>query len=214
MNCPLCSFDKSSLFDRDKQRRFYQCDFCSLVFVDRDALITASQEKKRYEAHENSEDDSGYVKYLSSIKEAIKPHLKQNSVGLDFGSGRTKVLEKLLNEEGHEVISFDIYFHPDVNVHDRTYDFIVMSEVIEHLRDLRRVLSDLTKLLRPDGMLFVKTKLVPENFSNWFYKRDITHIQFFSEESFEVLSKAFGLSKAEGIFPDLYLFRNNGRKVG
>ena len=87
-----------------------------------------------------------------------------------------------------------------------------MSEVIEHLREPSIELEKINELLNPDGILFVKTKLLPgtlKEFENWFYKRDMTHIQFFSNESLSAFSALLGLSQPETIGEDLYLFRNN-----
>lgn len=208
MICPLCSSTDLALFDRDKLRSFFQCKHCSLVFVPRSELIPADQEKKRYEAHENDDTDPGYRQYLTKIAQAISNKLKPGMKGLDFGSGRTKLLADLL--AGFAVDSYDVFFYPDESLKQKTFDFIILSEVIEHLRDPDAEMVLMKKMIRPGGMLFVKTKLLPEkNFSNWFYKRDITHVQFFSEASFEILSKKYGFSTAEKIGEDLFLFRNH-----
>jgi SAM-dependent methyltransferase len=208
MICPLCGSVQSELFDKDKTRSFYQCGNCSLVFVPRDELITPDAEKHRYDAHENDETSSGYRDYLSGIAAQLQKYLKNGMTGLDFGSGRTKLLAELLSSE-HVVDSYDVYFHPDLSFLNKKYDFIILSEVIEHLRDPVSELKKLKSILKPDGILFVKTKLVPEkSFSTWFYKRDITHVQFFSDDSFRHLSKKFGFEEASMIGEDLFLFRN------
>lgn len=207
MFCPLCSSTESVLFDQDKFRSFYQCRHCSLVFVPRNELISASDEKARYETHKNDEGDPAYHAYLSKIAEAVSRNLTPGMKGLDFGSGRTKLLARLISDD---VDSYDVFFHPHEALKQKTYDFIIMSEVIEHLRDLSDELQVINKMLRSDGLLFVKTKLLPENnFSSWFYKRDITHVQFFSEASFKFLSEKYGFSTGEKIGEDLFMFRNH-----
>lgn len=207
MICPLCSSTETELFDRDKFRSFHQCRHCSLVFVPRTELISLDQEKKRYEAHENDEEDPGYRSYLAKVAQSISKNLSQGMKGLDFGSGRTKLLAHLI---GGDIDSYDVFFHPDESLKQKTYDFIILSEVIEHLREPALELQNLKKMLNPNGILFVKTKLLPsEDFSNWFYKRDITHVQFFSSITFNFLSGKYGFRTAEKIGDDLFLFRNH-----
>lgn len=210
MNCPLCLHDESSLYDQDKERSFFQCSRCTLVFVPRSDLVSLSAEKERYDAHENSSESDGYRTYLTGIANAIHENLEPGSRGLDFGSGKTTLLENILEEKGHDVLSYDVFFHPDVHYMDQKFDFIILSEVIEHLRDPMQEMEKLSHLLNENGKFFIKTKLLPEKgFSTWFYKRDITHVQFFSLTSFRYLSEKLSLKDAQVIGQDLFLFRNN-----
>ena len=214
MNCPLCSQIGATLFDQDKQRSFYQCPHCTLVFVPRSGLVSLSAEKERYDAHENSSDSEGYLSYLSGIADSIHQHLHPKSRGLDFGSGKTTLMENILEGKGHDVLSYDVFFHPEVPYTESKYDFIILSEVIEHLRDPFQEMAKLTELLHKDGKIFIKTKLLPEKgFNSWFYKRDITHVQFFSLDSFKYLAQSLHLHEAEVIGADLFLFRNNSSEI-
>jgi Methyltransferase domain len=213
MICPLCQRKETELYDQDKQRSFMQCLGCNLVFVPRHELISETKEFDRYRAHENAEENEGYHFYLAGIRNQIIPHLSPHSRGLDFGSGKTKLLEHLLRERGHDVLSYDVYFYPESPYKKDKYDFIVLSEVIEHLRNPLETMSELKLLLDTRGKMFIKTRLLPvkrEEFKDWFYKRDITHVQFFSERSFEVLSKSLNIGKAKFLGDDLYLFSNDG----
>ena len=206
--CPLCLNQKSELFDQDKQRRFLLCNSCDLVFVEREDLIPEDLEKKRYESHENSEEDVGYRNYLSKIANSIKGHLSSSDDGLDFGCGKTKMLEELLTPRS--VKSYDVYFHPVEELLSQKYNFIILSEVIEHLRSPRETMLFLNDCLKPQGQFFIKTKLRPESrddFSKWFYKRDITHVQFFNERSFQEFARMCDLKSPEKIGEDLFLFK-------
>jgi SAM-dependent methyltransferase len=209
MNCPLCLSSESQIYDHDKLRSYYQCKHCSLIYVPRDFLISPDAEKERYDSHKNDEDDSGYINYLNNISQTIKKYLSSEpQSGLDFGCGKTTMLAKLLNP--HEVKSYDLYFHPRDELLNAKYDFIVLSEVIEHLRDPRSVMLKLKSLLKKRGQIFIKTKLSPKEpveFSTWFYKRDITHIQFFNQQSLDVLSQICELQKSQEISEDLFLFK-------
>lgn len=206
MICPLCLAVESEIFDQDKQRSYLKCSACDLVFVPRESLVTLSAEKERYEAHENEETES-YTNYLNKTVTAIKPHLKPNASGLDFGCGRTKILENLFVKAGVPVKSYDLFFHPETDLLSLQYDFIILSEVIEHLRGPREIMLSLKKNLFPAGRFFIKTKLrpaTPAEFSKWFYKRDSTHVQFFNEKSFKALTAILGMKTVEMVGEDLF----------
>lgn len=191
--CPLCG-SISHLYFQDKQRSFQECDACKLVFVPRSELVTEYAEKSRYDAHEI---DKYYQTYLSTIAAAIMPHRKPDERGLDFGCGKTTALGDIIGN----VESYDLFYRPDENLLNQKYDFIILSEVIEHLRNPKQTMEDLKKLA---SKFFIKTKLLPEKskFPDWFYKRDITHVQFFNETSFNAL----GFREWKKIGEDIYLF--------
>ncbi len=208
MICPLCLASESVNFDQDKARSYLKCSGCDLVFVPRGSLISPSAEKERYEAHENEDNDS-YTNYLNKTVNAIKPHLATSAKGLDFGCGRTRILENLFRDIGHEVESYDLFFHADAKVLSQQFDFIILSEVIEHLREPRDIMLRLKNNLHFGGQLFIKTKLRPDTkdeFSKWFYKRDSTHIQFFNEKSFTALIAILGMNSVEMVGEDLFKF--------
>lgn len=39
----------------------------------------------------------------------------------------------MLEEAGHNMALYDIYYHPDTAVLEKQYDFMTATEVIEHL---------------------------------------------------------------------------------
>ena len=210
MICPLCLSQEHQEFDRDKNRSYQLCSNCTLVYVPREQLISSAEEKQRYDSHENSTDDPGYAAYLNNIADSMLPYLASGMKGLDFGCGRTTLLADLLEESHLTMNSYDLYFHPNEKVWEGRYDFIVLSEVIEHLSHPREIMKKLCSLLNEEGMIFIKTKFYPKDasiFKNWFYKRDKTHVQFFNEESFQFLVKEIELSSFERIGDDLYLLK-------
>lgn len=216
MICPLCLHPEINLFAPEKNRDYVICNNCSLVFVPRDQIISTEREKLRYEAHDNSEQNENYKSYLSSIAQSIFKKIPNGLNGLDFGSGKTTIMADFFKENGFHMESYDIFFKPDSSLLEKKYDFVLMSEVIEHLRQPELELRKIVEMLKQESFLFIKTKLLPEkkeDFKNWFYKRDITHIQFFSLKTFDVLSEKYGMSKTEQIDEDLFLLRYNRREV-
>jgi 2-polyprenyl-3-methyl-5-hydroxy-6-metoxy-1,4-benzoquinol methylase len=212
MNCPLCCGQEHVLFDQDRLREYFQCLQCSLVFVPRHSLLSSIDELKRYEAHENNQDDPGYRSYLNQIVIATTPFLSKKMKGLDFGCGKTKILAELFSKNGFAMDSYDVFFHPEDKIWNQQYDFIVASEVIEHLRRPIEVMRQLKDLLTPGGQIFIKTKLYPgdaQKFKEWFYKRDTTHVQFFDTQSLEYLAKQLNMKGAFGLeCDDLFQFES------
>ena len=185
-SCPLCHTSKSSAFYSDKRRDYWQCDCCSLVFVPTAQRLPAAEEKAIYDLHNNS-DDAGYRRFLNRLAEPLLVRLPKTAEGLDFGCGPGPVLAKMLEEAGHRVSLYDHFYAPEAERLQRQYDFIVATEVVEHLFQPGEELQRLWRCLRPGGWLGLMTKLVidREAFSRWHYKNDPTHVCFFSRASFQ-----------------------------
>lgn len=199
MRCPLCQNSGADLFHRDFSREFFLCSACTIIFVPRTSLLSAAEEKIRYDAHRNDESDLRYQGYLLKTVDPVIGLLSPESRGLDFGCGRTRLMEKLFRDRALEVDSYDPFYFPDESIWNRRYDFVVMNEVIEHLADPHQVISQLRDICA--GPLFVRTKLYPgteSDFSDWFYKRDLTHVQFFSQKALRFIGPT------EEIDTDLY----------
>ncbi len=206
--CPLCLNKNTQDYARDPSRDFSLCSICSLIFVPRSQLISSSDEKKRYDFHQNDESDEFYRKYLNLIAESILPTLSEGEVGLDFGCGRTTLMSDLFKKKNFAVDSYDLYYFPDLTIWSKKFNFIILSEVIEHLRYPMEEMKKLRDLLLPEGKIFIKTKLHPGDksfFDNWFYKRDITHVQFFSEDSLRYLAKELSMSGPKILSEDLFV---------
>ncbi len=207
--CPLCLNKNTQDYARDPSRDFSLCSICSLIFVPRAQLISSNDEKKRYDFHQNDESDEFYRKYLNLIAERILPTLSEGETGLDFGCGRTTLMSDLIKKKNFAVDSYDLYYFPDMTIWSKKFNFIILSEVIEHLRNPIEEMKRLRKLLIPEGKMFIKTKLHPGDkplFDNWFYKRDITHVQFFSEDSLRYLAKELSMSGPNMLSEDLFVF--------
>lgn len=193
-NCPLCLSVQIVDYSKDSQRDYLSCENCQLVFVPQQFHLNPEDERAQYDLHENNPDDSGYRKFLSRLADPLLERLSPNSQGLDFGCGPGPCLSVMLEEQGHSVALYDLYYADNRDVFEAGYDFITATEVIEHLSQPITELQRLWSLLKPGGYLGLMTKLVadPEKFANWHYKTDPTHISFFSVETFEYLGKQWG----------------------
>lgn len=194
--CPLCSSPGADVFHRDKLRPYLRCPRCKLVFVPREFLLTPEEEKMRYDTHENRPDDTGYRDFLARLAGPVSKRVPKGSRGLDYGSGPGPVLSMMLTELGHDMTDFDPFYAPDPEALERTYDFVTCSETIEHVFDTRGLLDLFKRLVRPGGIIGVMTQMIedPESFADWHYKRDLTHVRFFSKDTLRWAAREWGFT--------------------
>jgi len=188
--CPLCQSSDISFYFQDK-RDYFQCSVCSLVFVPPDQLLSLAEEKQVYDQHENSPDDTGYRHFLNRIFVPMSQSAKPYSHGLDFGSGPGPTLSIMFAEAGHSMTIYDPFYAPDKQCFQQNYDFISASEVVEHLHQPGEELNRLWSCLKSGGILGIMTKRVIDQpaFANWHYKKDPSHVCFFSLETFQWLAQ-------------------------
>jgi hypothetical protein len=175
----------------DKRRAYLQCQQCELVFVKPEQRLEAKEEKAHYDLHENDPSDAGYRRFLSRIADPLTDKISSNSQGLDFGCGPGPTLSIMLEEAGHTMELYDIYYHPEASVLEKTYDFMTATEVIEHLYHPDKVWQQWLNLVKPKGWIGLMTKLVidVDAFAGWHYKNDPTHVVFFSRQTFQFLAE-------------------------
>ncbi len=209
LSCLLCSSPVKN-YHQDKNRTYFQCTNCQLVFVDPKAFISEQEEKARYDLHQNSPNDRGYCNFLSRICDPIVSRLPKGSYGLDFGCGPGPTLPKMFEKLGYLMAIYDPFYANDKSVLEIEYDFVTATEVIEHLKNPKLSLNTMWCCIKPGGYLGIMTNLVPnkELFANWYYISDKTHICFYSKETFFWLSNQW---HSEPIFvqEDVVIFQKN-----
>jgi 2-polyprenyl-3-methyl-5-hydroxy-6-metoxy-1,4-benzoquinol methylase len=206
--CPLCRCRDIQVFFRDKARTYRQCDACQLVFVPERHWISAEEERRTYDLHQNDPGDPGYRRFLSRLSDPLSERLPPGRIGLDFGCGPGPALQVLLAEKGHTVDLYDPLYFNDPGVFRKRYDFICATEVVEHLRAPGSAFDTLFQLLNPGGWLGIMTKLVIDQqaFSRWHYIRDPTHICFYSRRTLEAIARRYK-ARFERLAEDAFLFR-------
>ena len=192
-HCPLCDSDDIDSFYQDKNRIYLRCENCRLVSVPKCYWLSAEDEKATYDLHENNAQDQGYRQFLSRLSTPLLEKLDSNRKGLDFGCGPGPTLSALLEAQGQQVDLYDPFYFNDPSVFHKKYDFITATEVVEHLHDPKQAFVELFKMLKRGGWLGIMTKLVMDEhaFRQWHYIRDLTHICFFSRNTFEYLAQHF-----------------------
>jgi len=159
--CPLCLHPETNAFYRDADRDYHRCTQCALIFVSRADLLSAQEEKERYDLHENNPDDPGYRHFLSQL---INPLLSKIGppplLGLDFGSGPGPTLSVMLEEQGYRIKLYDPFYAPHIETLEQTYDFVTCTETLEHFNDPNKEWDLLIKLVKPGGWLGLMTLMV------------------------------------------------------
>ena len=210
-SCPLCGTQEPVFFHQDRQREYWQCPGCQLVFVPPRNFLSSEEELACYQLHQNSPDDTGYRTFLGRLATPLIRRLTPGDSGLDFGSGPGPTLSVMLTEGGFPTSIYDPFFAPDDRVWNRSYDFVTATEVVEHLHHPRRELERLWSVLAPGGWLGIMTKRVRDAtaFATWHYKNDPTHVIFFAETTFVWLADQWS-AELEICGNDVVLLRKPG----
>lgn len=213
MQCPLC--EKIALFEfhHDSQRIYFRCKYCALVFVPKHFHLSPEAEKAEYDKHQNDPQDNGYRKFLSRTVKPLLAQVPKDAIGLDFGCGPAPTVSVMAKERGVRIDNYDWYYFNKPKLLDKKYDFVVMTEVIEHIVNPKKLLSQLDQLLKADAILAIMTKRVtsPKAFATWHYKNDPTHICFYHEKTFQWISQKMGW-KLEIIDNDVVFFTKHQQK--
>ncbi len=193
--CPLCAAIRQRAFFAEAGRRYFRCAECDLIFVHPDDRPGKAEETSRYLVHQNSPDDAGYVAFLQRLAGPVCARVPVGSRGLDVGCGPAPVLAMLLTTSGRPTLYHDPLFFPRAELLGATYDFATCTEVVEHAHDPAALFAQLVGLLRPGGTLGVMTSLVDDRtiFDTWWYRRDITHVCFYSERTMRWIGRRWSL---------------------
>ncbi len=190
--CPLCQSSQTKEFSHSENRYYHHCQNCDIVFVPEKFFVTKDDEKAKYDNHQNSPDNAGYCQFLDKLLLPLQSHLQEGAKGLDFGSGPGPTLSLMMERRGYEMEIYDIFYHDTPEVFEKKYDFITSTEVIEHLHHPLGEIEKLWGCLREGGVLGLMSAFRVEDFENWYYKRDLTHICFFSPQTFSWIASQLG----------------------
>jgi len=212
--CKICQADTNMMTDVKKNLSYYRCGTCGFVYLDDEAVIDTKSEKRHYELHNNSFECTGYVEMFEKfIDVAVTPYAKDAQTALEFGCGSGPVLAELLRRRGLDVDQYDLYFYPKKVYEGKRYDLITSTEVFEHLKEPMKILRMLTQHITQNGYLVLMTKFPPKDdelFLNWWYRRDVTHIGFFTPKSFELMANEVGLHIVTIIDENIVVFQKIG----
>ncbi len=195
MNCHICNRPTESFVDRKTNIKYYECVDCEYIFKSPECYQDFSEQKERYNLHENDEEDEGYKAYFQRFLDFTLPCIDQPKTALDFGCGVSSLLSTMLQKEGIECDFYDPIYHPNTLNDSKKYELIVSTEVFEHLHQPKVIFESLLERLKEGGYLALQTQFHPndvEKFKKWYYHQDPTHIVFFTSQTFRILCKMYG----------------------
>ncbi len=209
--CKVCKERTCLIEDEKKNLIYYRCLFCGFVSLDDKCMVNKVEEKRKYDEHNNSLENEGYVQMFEDFIElSIVPYKKNIQTVLDFGSGPEPVFSKLLERRGFEVDIYDLYYASKKVYESKKYDLITSTEVFEHLQKPLEVLALLVQHTNENGYIVLMTKFPPSDdkkFLAWWYRRDPTHISFFTPKSFEIMAGEVGLKVLKTINKNIVVFQ-------
>lgn len=198
--CNICNHSEFKTITVKKTgKEYFKCSYCDYIFLNSTQIITQDKEKKRYLNHNNTIENKGYLEMFDDfIAKCINPFINLNNCNaLDFGCGHVPVLAELLKNKGAMVNYYDLFFYPNPQPLAQKYSLITSTEVLEHLKNPCNTIKQLVKILNKGGVLAVSTMFYPPNiqdFINWWYIRDETHISFFNKKTMYCIAKKLKLN--------------------
>jgi len=192
--CTLCG-SKADLF-YSKSKIYNICRNCKGIHLESKFYLNHTNEKLRYETHNNDVEDPNYQNFVSPITSSILKDFHTHHIGLDFGAGTGPVISKVLQDNHYQIHQYDPFFHPNDELLNNSYDYIACCEVIEHFHNPNKEFQLLHKLLNENGKLYIMTDMYsPDlNFDKWYYKNDPTHVFFYQTQTIEHIAKSFNFS--------------------
>ena len=184
--CPLCHHSELELWQPKQDRRDYWfCSQCFLIHARPRYLLDKSEEKQRYDQHENSLEDQGYVRFLNQIIEPALRYLQPGMKGLDYGSGPGPIIAPLLARHKIDCQNYDPIYQKELP--QGPFDFVFSTETFEHFHHPARELQHLKSISKPGAFLFIMTELWKDKaqFWDWYYKTDDTHVSFYHWKTIE-----------------------------
>ncbi len=205
LNCPLCNCSSANYVGNS-----FSCPECKLIFKTPLSFLSKDDEDKRYQSHQNSNQDQGYIDFLNKLATPLQKFIKQNDELLDYGCGPFSQISKILESEVKSTSFYDPLFFPNSEVTSRLYDVVTCTEVVEHFKSAKDDWEQLLSTVKPNGILGIMTQFYNEeiNFQKWWYKNDPTHIVFYRQETLDYIAKKYSLKVLYNDQRSVIIFQN------
>ncbi|MCZ9840556.1 class I SAM-dependent methyltransferase [Brachyspira hyodysenteriae] len=201
---------------------FVLCKKCSLVYND---MFSSQKEFDNYYKN-NSLYDYSYTRTniiehyncLDKTVQILSKYINQDSSILDIACGAGYLLSKLYDKGYNNLHGIDVsnainsnrykdkidYINGNIfdvnNLFNKKFDLIILSDVIEHIFNLKILIKNVIDCLNENGIVYIKTPYIP------YYKErhclSIEHINHFSKRAFTYLALEYNLEIME--FGDSY----------
>ncbi|PLY06380.1 MAG: hypothetical protein C0625_09585 [Arcobacter sp.] len=216
----LKNFDKFKLLCDYK---IVQCNDCNFIYnnnIDNKLLNEFYSKESLYSSDSSygtGGNNSGDIKRYSTYMEILYRHLNHNSIICDVGCGKGGFIKFLLEQKynnsmgleldkrliklsgSDKILETKLYNYP---LQDKKIDCFAFTHVFEHILELQKVITEISRCLKDDGLLFIE---VPDaqNYSKkpvfdfyWFtIKEHINHFTlsslntFMNNNGFELIEK-------------------------
>lgn len=190
-SCKICNTQNTSIIKTKDNKVYHLCKDCRFIRLDPEWHPLPELEKKRYDLHQNDINDQGYRDFLHTAIDKALPFLNKNMKGLDFGCGPAPVLAHLMGNQGYHCDYYDPFYYPELP--GKNYDFIFATECLEHFHNPLTTIREILSKIRHKGLWIIKTNFWKESqdFQNWHYRRDDTHVGFFHFDTINYFSCLF-----------------------
>ena len=194
--CPICHSqvrDFSQLLIRGKfEGRYLKCTSCNFIHAENPNWLEGSFTDVLNNLDIGSVDRCNIV---ADFVEVLANSLKvDNPKVLDWGGGYG-LLTRILRDRGVRCTHYDPYTEPlfaeNINLQtDARFDLIVLSEVMLHMTDPIRTLTELLKI--SDNIMFTAVIAPPDVTPDWWYFMPDTgqHVAIFSRQTIPELGVA------------------------
>jgi 2-polyprenyl-3-methyl-5-hydroxy-6-metoxy-1,4-benzoquinol methylase len=217
INCPVCSGTKfNHLFDKDTEP-FVRCVQCQLTLIN--PRPTFDQISKKYDAKYSENYTKKYVKKRKRATKRVKRLRRANKClgkWLDVGCSAGFVVEAAQNqgfsafgidlekagiEYGRNVLGLTNLVEGTLGDHQypsQYFDVISIYDVIEHVPDLNLFLSEVKRILKPQGVVDVGTPdighwRVPKDLPTWNEFKPSEHLYYFNKSTLSQLLEKYKL---------------------
>ncbi|MEA1891192.1 MAG: class I SAM-dependent methyltransferase [Campylobacterota bacterium] len=211
--CKICKSDTLMITDIKTSRNYHKCLTCEYIFLDKSFHLEEEMQKQHYDNHDNNLESLGYVKMFEElIEEFVTPYASTIETALDFGCGEGEVLSIILRKIGIKSDSYDLFYFPKKVYEGKKYDLIASTEVFEHLSDVDAVMKILLEYLNDNAYLLLMTSFHPnddDKFFRWYYIKDMTHVGFFTLETFEYIATKYNLKIVKTNHKNTILLQKN-----
>jgi SAM-dependent methyltransferase len=225
------------------------CEDCGFVFADQ-----IPQQKEfndyyanlsRWENNVNVHNTDKYINHFKEMSDFVSAFvINKKSLILDIGCSTGEFLNEFKKQDYTQLVGID----PSINCalstqhnynipafNKNIFDFmpiekfnvITMSAILEHIRDLKKVVEKLNSILIDDGLLFIEVPDV-SRFQEYVYtpfqQFSIEHINYFGlrslcnlmhQNSFNLVGSKFTMHKLNSTFdPSIYvIFKKEKNKI-
>lgn len=213
IKCKLCDNDKElEALNGADSKKYILCSNCHIIFALTESLPQPSFEKSRYELHNNTPDNEGYVNFLTRAIDVVAPFIQSTDRVLDYGCGPGPVLAREVEKRFHcKCHVYDPFFF-DLDIEDHApYDIVFSTEVFEHFHHPDKSIRNVLSILRSGGLLCIMTELYKDSkqFETWYYTKDETHVAFYHKKTLLYFEERYGLELIHSDDHRVHLFKKN-----